>query len=86
MYKENYIQLDCSKVLYFLIPLSRETLSQDTKTSEKDLGNMHSLWFLRTGSCAPCVRDSRIKLKGKSTGQLKLTNLKYVKGFLNTGR
>lgn len=85
MYKECYIQLDCSKVLYFLIPLSRETLSQDTKTSEKDLWNMHSLRLLRTGSNAPCIKDSRIKLKSKSTGQLKLTNIKYAKGFLNMG-
>lgn len=30
MYKENYIPLDCSNVLYFLFPLSVETLSQDT--------------------------------------------------------
>lgn len=82
MYKENYMQLDCSKVLYFLIPLSRETLSQDTKTSEKNLGNMHSL---RTESLAPCIKDLRIKQKGKSTGQLKLTNLKCAKGFLDTG-
>lgn len=86
MYKENYIHLDCSNVLYFLFPLSRETLSQDTGTSEKDLGNMPSLLLLRAGSFAPCIKDSRIKLKGKSTGQLKLKKPRYAKSFLSRGK
>lgn len=86
MYKENYIHLDCSNVLYFLFPLSRETLSQDTGTSEKDLGTMPSLLLLRAGSFAPCTKDSRIKLKGKSTGQLKLKKPRYAKGFLSRGK
>lgn len=56
------------------------------KTSEKDLGNMHCLSLAsRTGSHAPHIKDSRVKLKGKSTEQLKLTNLKYAKGFLTMG-
>lgn len=85
MCKENYIHLDCSNVLYFLFALSIETLSQDADTSEKDLGNIPSLWLLRAGSLAPCIKDLRIKLKGKSTRQLNLTNPRYAKGFLSRG-
>jgi len=84
--KKKYIHLDCSNVLCFLSPLSIETLSQDTDTSEKDLRNMPSLWLLPAGSLALCIKDLRIKLKGKSTGQLKLTKPIYTKGFLRRGK
>lgn len=86
MHKENCIHLDCSNVLYFLFPLSIETLSQDTDESKEDLGNMPSLWLLEAGSLATSIIDWRMKLKDKSIGQLELTKPRYAKGFLSSAK
>lgn len=65
MYKENYIHSDCSNVLYFLSPLSIETLCQGIDISETNMRNMPFLYLLRAGSPAPHVKDLRVTLKGK---------------------
>lgn len=80
MYKENYIHL-APMCFLFLFLLSIETLSQESDTSEKDMRNMPSLQLLRAGSLTPCIKDLKIKLKGKSTGKIKLSELRYAKGF-----